>query len=201
MIEEASGTRMYENKRVASLKTLEKKQLKMDEIDRILKEDIGPTLAKLKDEMAAYVRWSKSANEQDRTRRLVIAFEYQYFKDQQIKLRDTKAELMKATKEYEVERNSREKDARDVKKQIDDLALAVTTGSHPHVEFFVDLAITARCQHRQYVFANGFVGQDLAKEFHDLFDHGIVPAVLHVAIVGTQVYIVLTASGSKRISL
>ena len=122
MIEEASGTRMYENKRVASLKTLEKKQLKMDEIDRILKEDIGPTLAKLKDEMAAYVRWSKSANEQDRTRRLVIAFEYQYFKSQQIKLRDTKAELLKATREYEVEKNSREKDAREVKKQIDDLA-------------------------------------------------------------------------------
>ena len=96
---------MYENKRQQSLRTLEKKQLKVDEIERILKEDIAPTLKKLKDEMSAYVRWSKSANEVDRTRRLVVAFEYQYFYDQKIKLRDAKAELTKTTTEFQVQRN------------------------------------------------------------------------------------------------
>lgn len=35
MLEEAAGTRMYETKKEAALKTLEKKQVKVDEIDRV----------------------------------------------------------------------------------------------------------------------------------------------------------------------
>ncbi len=36
MLEEAAGTRMYEMKKEAALKTLEKKQTKVDEIDSVL---------------------------------------------------------------------------------------------------------------------------------------------------------------------
>lgn len=36
MLEEAAGTRMYETKKDAALKTLDKKQVKVDEIDRVL---------------------------------------------------------------------------------------------------------------------------------------------------------------------
>lgn len=35
MIEEAAGTRMYEAKKVAALKTIEKKQVKVEEIDKV----------------------------------------------------------------------------------------------------------------------------------------------------------------------
>lgn len=35
MLEEAAGTRMYETKKEAALKTLEKKQVKVEEIDRV----------------------------------------------------------------------------------------------------------------------------------------------------------------------
>lgn len=35
MLEEAAGTRMYENKKETALKTLEKKQVKVDEIDKV----------------------------------------------------------------------------------------------------------------------------------------------------------------------
>lgn len=35
MLEEAAGTRMYENKKDAALRTLEKKQVKVDEIDKV----------------------------------------------------------------------------------------------------------------------------------------------------------------------
>ena len=35
MLEEAAGTRMYETKKEAALRTLEKKQVKVDEIDRV----------------------------------------------------------------------------------------------------------------------------------------------------------------------
>jgi structural maintenance of chromosome 2 len=36
MLEEAAGTRMYENKKETALKTLEKKQVKVDEIDKVM---------------------------------------------------------------------------------------------------------------------------------------------------------------------
>jgi hypothetical protein len=67
MLEEAAGTRMFESKKEvgrsvavcplphaccligqAALKTIEKKQVKVDEINRVLAEDIKPTLDKLR---------------------------------------------------------------------------------------------------------------------------------------------------------
>lgn len=35
MLEEAAGTRMYESKKDAALRTLDKKQVKLDEIDKV----------------------------------------------------------------------------------------------------------------------------------------------------------------------
>ena len=44
ILEEASGTRMYDTKKEVSLKTLEKKQSKVDEIDKLLDQGILPAL-------------------------------------------------------------------------------------------------------------------------------------------------------------
>ena len=61
IIEEAAGTRMYETKKEQSI--IVKKQAKVDEINRILAEDITPTLEKLSQERANYLRWSSLNNE------------------------------------------------------------------------------------------------------------------------------------------
>ncbi|RZC89362.1 hypothetical protein C5167_029266 [Papaver somniferum] len=50
MLEEAAGTRMYETKKEDALKTLEKKQSKVDEINRLLNCEILPALEKLRKE-------------------------------------------------------------------------------------------------------------------------------------------------------
>ncbi|MCV4626735.1 hypothetical protein OFC18_32165, partial [Escherichia coli] len=42
MIEEAAGTRMYEYKKIAAQKTIEKKEAKLKEIKTILEEEITP---------------------------------------------------------------------------------------------------------------------------------------------------------------
>lgn len=76
MIEEAAGTRMYENKKVGALKTLEKKQNKVDEINRLLSEEITPTLEKLQRERANYLLWVSNNNEIERLERFCIAYEY-----------------------------------------------------------------------------------------------------------------------------
>jgi len=76
MIEEAAGTRMYENKKSGALKTLEKKQNKVDEINRLLAEEITPTLEKLQKERANYMLWASNNNEIERLQRFCVAYEY-----------------------------------------------------------------------------------------------------------------------------
>ncbi|KAK3001356.1 hypothetical protein RJ639_021135 [Escallonia herrerae] len=76
MLEEAAGTRMYETKKEAALKTLEKKQSKVDEIDKLLDQEILPALEKLRKERMQYMQWANGNAELDRLKRFCIAFEY-----------------------------------------------------------------------------------------------------------------------------
>ncbi|XP_068669506.1 structural maintenance of chromosomes protein 2-1-like [Aristolochia californica] len=76
MLEEAAGTRMYETKKEAALKTLEKKQSKVDEIDKLLDQEILPALEKLRKEKVQYMQWANGNAELDRSRRFCIAYEY-----------------------------------------------------------------------------------------------------------------------------
>jgi len=76
MIEEAAGTRMFETKKQAALKTIEKKQLKVDEITHVMDEDIIPTLEKLKVDKANYLSFMSNNVELEQLERFVIAFEY-----------------------------------------------------------------------------------------------------------------------------
>jgi structural maintenance of chromosome 2 len=90
MIEEAAGTRMYETKKAGSLQVMEKKQQKMEEIDRMLTEEIQPTLEKLRRERSAFFEWQKNGMEIDHLKRLVTA--YQFMQADAI-LKTAKAEL------------------------------------------------------------------------------------------------------------
>lgn len=76
MLEEAAGTRMYETKKEAALKTLEKKQSKVDDIDKLLDHEILPALEKLRKERMQYMQWANGSAELDRLRRYCIAYEY-----------------------------------------------------------------------------------------------------------------------------
>uniref|UniRef100_A0A3Q7FLD9 Structural maintenance of chromosomes protein n=1 Tax=Solanum lycopersicum TaxID=4081 RepID=A0A3Q7FLD9_SOLLC len=76
MLEEAAGTRMYETKKEAALKTLEKKQSKVDDIDKLLDQEILPALEKLRKERMQYMQWANGNAELDRLKRFCIAYEY-----------------------------------------------------------------------------------------------------------------------------
>ncbi|KAH0979111.1 hypothetical protein GBA52_006288 [Prunus armeniaca] len=76
MLEEAAGTRMYETKKEAALKTLEKKQSKVDEINKLLDQEILPALDKLRRERTQYMQWANGNAELDRLKRFCIAYEY-----------------------------------------------------------------------------------------------------------------------------
>jgi structural maintenance of chromosome 2 len=76
MVEEAAGTRMYENKRVGALKTIEKKQKKVDEINSVLNEEITPTLERLRGEKQHYLKWNLNKTKVEGLKRFVVASEY-----------------------------------------------------------------------------------------------------------------------------
>ncbi|XP_053981783.1 structural maintenance of chromosomes protein 2 isoform X3 [Hylaeus volcanicus] len=76
MIEEAAGTRMYENKKEAALKTIEKKDSKLMEINNILDEEIGPKLEKLKEEKTQYVEFQRIERELEYCKKICIAWKY-----------------------------------------------------------------------------------------------------------------------------
>ncbi|XP_007951938.2 structural maintenance of chromosomes protein 2 [Orycteropus afer afer] len=76
MIEEAAGTRMYEYKKIAAQKTIEKKEAKLKEIKTILEEEITPTIQKLKEERSSYLEYQKVMREIEHLSRLYIAYQF-----------------------------------------------------------------------------------------------------------------------------
>lgn len=76
MIEEAAGTRMFETKKQAALKTIEKKQMKVDEITRVMDTDITPTLERLKGDKQTYLSWMSNNTELEQLERFCIAYDY-----------------------------------------------------------------------------------------------------------------------------
>ncbi|XP_077867621.1 structural maintenance of chromosomes protein 2-like [Saccoglossus kowalevskii] len=76
MIEEAAGTSMYEQKKASAERTIQKKDLKLKEIDSILAEDITPTLKKLKSERSSYLEFQKVQRELDHLSKLYVAYQF-----------------------------------------------------------------------------------------------------------------------------
>lgn len=76
LLEEAAGTKMYETKKQAALRTLEKKQLKVDEINKVLSEDIMPALDKLRREKVQYMEWQNASSKMERLQRFCVAYKY-----------------------------------------------------------------------------------------------------------------------------
>ncbi|GFW62540.1 structural maintenance of chromosomes protein 2 [Trichonephila clavipes] len=76
MIEEAAGTRMYEEKKETALKNLEKKDSKLREINAMLEEHINPQLEKLKEDRKEYTKYTKVVREYEHLYKIYIAWDY-----------------------------------------------------------------------------------------------------------------------------
>lgn len=76
MIEEAAGTSMYESKREASIKMIEKKDAKLEELNSLIREEVEPRLEKLKQEREQYISYQKILRDLDFVTRLHISHKY-----------------------------------------------------------------------------------------------------------------------------
>lgn len=85
MIEEAAGTRMFESKKQIAIKTMEKKQLKVDEMTKCMDEEITPQLNSLRSEKQQYQTWLTTTAELQKLKNYAIAFEF-YTNEKNIEL-------------------------------------------------------------------------------------------------------------------
>ncbi len=76
MIEEAAGTRMFEDRRDKAFKTMAKKEMKVQEISELLKDEIEPKLEKLRTEKRAFLDFQQTQSDLERLTRLVVAHDY-----------------------------------------------------------------------------------------------------------------------------
>ncbi|NXM36359.1 SMC2 protein, partial [Oxyruncus cristatus] len=76
MIAEAAGTRLYECKRNAVQKTIEKKEARLTAIERAIKEEINPTLEELREARAAYLEHQKLVREAEHLNRFCVAYQF-----------------------------------------------------------------------------------------------------------------------------
>uniref|UniRef100_A0A1B6GEP0 Structural maintenance of chromosomes protein n=1 Tax=Cuerna arida TaxID=1464854 RepID=A0A1B6GEP0_9HEMI len=106
MIEEAAGTRMYETKKQQAEKTIEKKDAKLKELNDLINEEIGPKLARLKEERSRYLELQKVQRELEHLTKISIAWTFM--------------RLEASCNNQEVELQTTQNTLADTKKKIDD---------------------------------------------------------------------------------
>lgn len=76
MIEEASGTRMFEERKAKAHRDIAKKEKKVQELEVLIAEEAAPKISKLREEKRQYVQWQKSCTELERIGRTLRAWEW-----------------------------------------------------------------------------------------------------------------------------
>ncbi|KAF8837161.1 condensin complex subunit SMC2 [Paxillus ammoniavirescens] len=76
MVEEAAGTRMFEDRKDKAKKTMDKKDKRVQELTSILSEEITPKLEKFRAEKRQFLVWQKDRAELERIGRLLRAWDW-----------------------------------------------------------------------------------------------------------------------------
>ena len=76
LMEEAAGTSSFQLKKESSLKMIKKKQNKLDEIDKMLAEEITPKIEQLDKDKQNFQKWKTTQNEIIRMDKIIKAYNY-----------------------------------------------------------------------------------------------------------------------------
>jgi len=110
MIEEATGTSMYEHKKQGAQNMIKKKDVKLNYFNTTLKEELEPTLNRLRKEKSQFLSYQKAKRELDRCQKYFYALEYKNTREMYqkcdekiIKLKNKVETYSKQTHEFESE--------------------------------------------------------------------------------------------------
>lgn len=76
MVEEASGTRMFEERKDKAKKTMGKKEKRVEQITALLNEEITPKLDSLRAKKKSYLQYQKSCSELEKMVRIISAWDW-----------------------------------------------------------------------------------------------------------------------------
>lgn len=93
MIEEAAGTKTYDVKKANALAIIHKKNSKLNEIERVLREDITPMIEKLKLERSAYIEYQKCEREFLHLHKISTAFRFCQHQESLVKHQSESSDL------------------------------------------------------------------------------------------------------------
>ncbi|KIJ99285.1 hypothetical protein K443DRAFT_680122 [Laccaria amethystina LaAM-08-1] len=122
MVEEAAGTRMFEDRKDKAKRTMGKKEKRVAEITSLLHEEIMPKLEKLRAEKKSFIQYQKTVSELERLTRVVIASEW-LSKRQQVEEREE--DIKEKEQEQEDVKKGRKRSSKELEAAEKDFA-AVT---------------------------------------------------------------------------
>ncbi|CAI4222231.1 unnamed protein product [Auanema sp. JU1783] len=120
MVEEAAGTKMYEAKRISALSTIQKKEAKVDEINKLLQDQIKPTVERLKADRVNYNEWKKCERDIESAQRKLAAFVYQDSLRASEQLEEQSKELSQKLRSMEKEIEGLESKKMELMKLLDE---------------------------------------------------------------------------------
>ncbi|KAI8894905.1 hypothetical protein BC833DRAFT_190008 [Globomyces pollinis-pini] len=90
MVEEAAGTRLYEDRKNKALKAIEKKDGKLEHSALLLETEIIPKLEELREKKRVLLEFQKVNSEKERLEKVVVAYDYTFQTNQIEKFKEKK---------------------------------------------------------------------------------------------------------------
>ena len=118
MVEEAAGTRMFEERKDKAKKTMGKKEKRVDEITALLNEEIMPKLNTLREEKRSFLQYQKACTELERIGRVLRAWEWTEGRD---RVQKKQGDIEKKEKEASKVQEKREKAVGEIEAAEDDV--------------------------------------------------------------------------------
>ncbi|KAF8512670.1 condensin complex subunit SMC2 [Hysterangium stoloniferum] len=126
MVEEAAGTRMFEDRKDKAKKTMDKKEKRVAEIEALLREEISPSMDKLRAEKRSFLSYQKTCSELERLERVLRAWEWkeanERVKKKEADIERKSKEMAKAKTDKDArvrEREAAERDKKEAEKRRD----------------------------------------------------------------------------------
>ena len=121
LMEEAAGTSSFQLKKESSLRMIKKKQNKLDEINKMLNEDISPKIEQLDKDKQNYQKWKTTQNEINRMDKIIKAHDfYTQTKSTEIKVNELR-QFKSQSDEMQTDYNKMLKDKESLDKKFGDL--------------------------------------------------------------------------------
>jgi len=117
LVEETAGINIYESERRKAENLMQKKDLKLAEIDKILNEDVNPMLERLQKEKEDYLIWKSKKDETEELEKKLLIVEYYNCLEKCQQNKDITEDYLKQLKKAEEKKEKTNQKLEELKKQ------------------------------------------------------------------------------------